>query len=73
MVLQEGDYWEQMRREALPAEQKEQKLEVHIENEGKTLRITDARSKFQTLLLNTIRLESKSHEELIPIFSGESG
>ena len=31
--------------------------EVEEESRGKALRIAEARSKFQTLLLNTIRLE----------------
>ena len=56
---------EQMRTsldwEALSAEQKEQKMQ--IEKQGKALRIADARTKFQSLLLNTIRLESQSGED----------
>ena len=72
-MQESSDADEQMRWETLSAEQKEQKMEVHIENEGRTLRISDARSKFQTLCLNTIRLESRSQEKLIPFFAGQSG
>ena len=33
--------------------------EVEEESRGKALRMAEARSKFQTLLLNTIRLEQR--------------
>ena len=63
MVLQGRDDYIRRMQASLDLEENKQeaeggKMEEEVEeNRGKALRLAEARSKFQSLLLNTIRLE----------------
>ena len=61
MVLQGRDDYIRRMQASLDLEEKKQgegeKMDEEVENRGKALRLAEARSKFQSLLLNTIRLE----------------
>ena len=63
MVLQGRDDYMRRMQASLDLEENKQeaeggKMEEEVEeNRGKALRLAEARSKFQSLLLNTIRLE----------------
>ena len=63
MVLQGRDDYIRRMQASLDLEENKQEAEGgkleedEVENRGKALRLAEARSKFQSLLLNTIRLE----------------
>ena len=46
----------------------EEKMDEEVEeNRGKALRLAEARSKFQSLLLNTIRLEEEEDHKRLSV------